>query len=329
MPRNNVEINITGPTLSTLLYENINCKQTEQVRFLIYYFSTMILSKSYELYCVIIKIIIFQEGFLLGSLSQFKKTSVTDYNDRVETIQSINITGVLPCDAPHLFYNGNGELLAENLDKFLGEHKKDVVAWFKYRRFRQFGLRLSLRESRIHHKLPQYFDLNPDLFTCLMLTQGASTNKSTRSFTHAFVTMDSITLREFMIPFHIKNLSEECHIYQKCSEPSETFLKLLEKVNVTQATLGSANDIHNIVQQDIEVRLSEIVSLEAKLLDLQKEMSCLRRQNVKDFFNKMAEGDGQETSTRNSVEVRKFLSKVLSISELKDVGHSEMYSSFV
>lgn len=194
--------------------------------------------------------------------------------EEVKIKEVINITGVLPCDVPNApFFHGDGELFKQKLEEILGPEKKNVVAWFKYKKYRKFGFKFSIREKVIHEQLTNYFQISPCLFTCCLLTTSQSSNKSVQIFSHAFVNMPEYNLK--MVPMHIENLGDTCHVYQPNIKPSDAFMKVYKKLNKDQSDFQLGQDIHESLKSELEKSVGNLRLSEVKLWILKKEVEEL------------------------------------------------------
>lgn len=229
---------------------------------------------------------------MLGHASTTIVKSVTDNTrEELKVKEEISITGVLPCDVPNLFYHPNGELIKDKLNEILGNQKKNVVAWFKYKKFRKQGFKFTIRERVLHEELTNYLNMSPYLFTCCLLTKSQSVNRSTQIFSHAFINMYESNFK--MLPMHIKNLGDSCHVYQPNVKPSESFMKLYSKIKKDQSDLEIGQDIFKSIKRDLGNSISELESSEAKLWELKKEVNDLKKKILKSVLsgNKIPSGE--------------------------------------
>lgn len=213
----------------------------------------------------------------------------------------VDITGVLPCDVPHLYYQGNGQIIEENLNDFLGEYKKDVVAWFKFRRHRKFGYSFTLRERILHEEFIKFFNISPNMFTCCLLTYGISPNGSTHVYQHAFV--NYFERQMHITHMNIENLSDPCHEYLPNKKASEAFMKLFNKIDKNQSDFEIGADIHNQLQKELKNSIVNLSESEKKLAQLQEEVEKLKLEVRKQRLLKSITKTETKSEELNEIEV--------------------------
>lgn len=115
-----VTVTISGPLLSTLIYEHCNSPGD-------------------------------QEGFLLGEISSRITDTISDsqlHGEKEET--NLKICSIISCDLFE-FYDKRCHLIADKLTALLRDKQKEVVGWYRFRR--NTGLQTSLREQVLHQRL--------------------------------------------------------------------------------------------------------------------------------------------------------------------------------
>lgn len=200
---------------------------------------------------------------------------------------------MLPCDIPYC--NNDSELIVDKLTDLLGKEKKNVVAWFKYKKHRRSGYRFSLREKILHEELAEYLAIPPHQFTCLILSYDTNDTKSTHIFRHAFIQHSENQYR--IVPMNIENLSNPCHQYQINTKPSEDFMQLYSKINKKQSDLQIGADIHKQLQSELKKLIKSLVKSENELSSLRNEVETLTRKlHEKEVEENLAEDEKIENS---------------------------------
>ncbi|XP_077544070.1 BRISC complex subunit Abraxas 2-like [Haemaphysalis longicornis] len=175
-----VTVTISGPLLSTLIYEHCNSPGD-------------------------------QEGFLLGEISSRITDTISDsqlHGEKEET--NLKICSIISCDLFE-FYDKRCHLIADKLTALLRDKQKEVVGWYRFRR--NTGLQTSLREQVLHQRLVRRLGQGYGNFFLLALFRGCtSSNDATHSMEHVFLRSTDPAFKYYSaVPLRIVNLGEPGH----------------------------------------------------------------------------------------------------------------------
>lgn len=241
----------------------------------------------------------FQEGFLLGDIVRKEVKSITDRDEGLVSRSTVvKISSVVPYPQGRPFYDHAGNVNRDRVMEFLGPQYKKVVAWYKYKRSSDF--RFTFREKLIHKGLSKIFDVKPELFTCCLLLQDSTENKSTHTYRQQFLKYDSYDYDR--VPFRIINLSESNNGYKNSEPASETFNRILRNLDIDiKRTQGSVviNKIHTALQKHMHSVVKELNDAEHRLFELESEIENL---SVNKRFSKHSSEDSLNKSN-NCLEI--------------------------
>lgn len=175
-----VTVTISGPLLSTLIYEHCNSPGD-------------------------------QEGFLLGEITSRITDTISDaqlHGEKEET--NLKICAIISCDLFE-FYDKKCHLVADKLAALLRDKQKEVVGWYRFRR--NTSLQASLREQVLHQRLVRRLGQGFENYFLLALFRGCtSSNEATHSMEHVFLRATDYAFKHYSaVPLNIVNLGEPGH----------------------------------------------------------------------------------------------------------------------
>uniref|UniRef100_G3MRW1 MPN domain-containing protein n=1 Tax=Amblyomma maculatum TaxID=34609 RepID=G3MRW1_AMBMU len=175
-----VTVTISGPLLSTLIYEHCNSPGD-------------------------------QEGFLLGEICSHITDTISDAQLHAEKEETnLKICAIISCDLFE-FYDKKCHLVADKLSALLRDKQKDVVGWYRFRR--NASLQTSLREQVLHQRLVRRLGQGYGNYFLLALFRGCtSSNEATHSMEHVFLRSTDPAFKHYSaVPLRIVNLGEPGH----------------------------------------------------------------------------------------------------------------------
>ncbi|XP_063281415.1 BRCA1-A complex subunit Abraxas 1 isoform X1 [Pelobates fuscus] len=224
------------------------------------------------------------EGFLLGEVKGEAKNSITDSQmDDVEVVYTIDIQKHVPCYQPLSFYSASGELNKSALKKFLPDHKKDVIGWYRFRH--NTHQIMTYRERLIHKNLQEYLS-NSGLVFLLFTSSSTTETKSTHRMEYALhKPQESLFHR---VPLVVSNLGmSEQQGYKSLSGAcvSVGFNQAVNKHRLeffneddTLKEVNKINDMYVSLQEALKTTCSKVLESERSVEQLLQEVNDLKKQ---------------------------------------------------
>lgn len=240
------------------------------------------------------------EGFLLGEIKAEAKNSITDSQmDDVEFIYTIDIQKYVPCYKLQSFYSSVYEVDEPSLKKYLSDHKKDVVGWYKFRRNTRHIM--TFQERVLHRNLQSYLS-NPELVFLLTTTTTSSENNSTHRLEYAIhKPQESLFLR---VPLVVTNLGlSELQDYKTVSGActSSAFSRAVKKhrsdffnEDGSLKEVTKINRMYSTLQDELKKICSKVEASERSVEHLLDDVNNLRK--------KIAEKKMQQVSDKTEEE---------------------------
>ncbi|KAI7847674.1 hypothetical protein BDC45DRAFT_525382 [Circinella umbellata] len=205
------------------------------------------------------------EGFLMGITATRTIGAIDDISDQSSdtTEQLTIIEGHCACRSR--FYNAQGQIDVENLYNQLGDKKKNVIGYFRFRR--QSMLTLSVREesllSNLHAVLPQFRGM-------AILTASLVEENDVSTHAHDIAFWD--TERHEKIPINIVNMTESTLAYQQFV-PSSTLTnpELLNGIN-TQNIISQYDSVYHKAMEAFNNVTQTVIKKEQELQLLMNEL---------------------------------------------------------
>ncbi|XP_043915400.1 BRCA1-A complex subunit Abraxas 1 isoform X2 [Protopterus annectens] len=223
------------------------------------------------------------EGFLLGEIKAEAKNSITDSQmDDVEFTYIIDIQKFIPCYNLHSFYSSVYEIDEPSVKKYLSDHKKDVVGWYKFRR--NTRQEMTFQERVLHRNLQNYLS-NPELVFLLTTTSTTSDNNSTHRLEYAIhKPQESISLR---VPLVVTNLGlSELQDYKTVSGSctSSAFSRAVKKhrsdffnEDGSLIEVTKINKMYSTLQDELKKICSKVEASERSVQRLLDDVNSLRK----------------------------------------------------
>lgn len=180
----------------------------------------------------------------------------------------------MPCPQIHYFYDGTGKIDANKVKELLGNQVNKVVAWYKFQHIGTF--KFTLRDKLVHKQLTEFFGISPEYFTCGLLINEISENRSTHIFTQSFGRYYNNIYDK--LPVYIPNLSEPNNTYKNSEPASETFNKILSNLKTDRKNTPSLvviNKIESALQNHIDSVVEKLAEAEQQLYELEEEVRHL------------------------------------------------------
>ncbi|KRT79137.1 hypothetical protein AMK59_8182, partial [Oryctes borbonicus] len=260
-----------------------------------------------------------QEGFLLGEIIEKKTNTITDNEEQITKIdRTIKINSPVSCPKLGYFYDAAGRIDEKKINSFLGgvkAHQMKVIAWYKFKHTNAF--KMTIREKIVHKQLSQLFEpMQPELFTCCLLTTNSSLSGSTHLYSQTFLRYLEPTYQ--MLPMHIVNLSDSNNLYKSVDPTSESFNSLVKSLRIDRKKMQGINVITQINKElqtqteNVAAKLAEAEKIYFKLheeiLELEEKVKLKQRNNVinmtninkPDSLSIVENGDGEDLLTSDS-----------------------------
>ncbi|GFR28211.1 BRISC complex subunit Abraxas 2 [Trichonephila clavata] len=235
-----------------------------------------------------------QEGFLIGNAQKCVRREISDqsmYNTEEDLI--ISIYSCIPCGSYLSFYDSCGNVKEDVVDDFLGERKKAVVGWYRYRR--NLVAFPSAREMIVHKNLRKFFAGNiffsDEHFVFGVFGSACYPTTATHTYDYAFFIQKAESFRSLGIT--LLNLGDTKTEYRGGSLSSSfinssTFDSVLEipwdfsscwqtedamqqmhkmlreKCDSLAEELAASESVNSIIEQEVQKLDSELESLTIK-----------------------------------------------------------------
>ncbi|KFM82952.1 BRISC complex subunit Abro1, partial [Stegodyphus mimosarum] len=256
------------------------------------------------------------------------------YNTQEEIV--ISIYSSVPCGNFLSFYNSSGKVRESDLESYLGERKKAVVGWYRFRR--HVPVYPSMRETAVHRNLKTIFSSNlPHGHECFIygvLSSSCLQNFATHSFDYAFYIQISNT---FFRPLAVKllNLGDTKSHYRTGSVASaymesssfHSVLSSLWDFSSCWKTEDLIVHFHNKLRSKFDNLIEELAasdtvnaSLECQIAELENEMH-----NLLTLRETLSSPAGSQTKSETTEEVN--LSTVKKTDDKQGSSNNDVHTS--